>query len=344
MRQAGKVVRFSCESIFRPMPRVRSKSQRQYVAQNDAGKIAAALEGARGERMPKFIAPCLATLRDQVPSGNQWLHEIKFDSYRLQLHKRENDIRFCTRRGYDWTKRFSSLIQSAWYLPATHLILDGEVIVPTKSGHSDFSSLANDLGAGRSDRFVYFVFDILHINGISLRDCALADRKSVLIELLRGQSGQIRFSEHLQGGGEPLFKRACRLELEGLVSKRKDAKYRSGRSADWTKRTCRQRETFVVAGIAFDRGKFDGIYLARRENDELLYAGKVENGFDPTAAKTLQKRAESLKTNTQPLTQKIKKPKATWLKPKLLVDVEYRALTGGGKLRHPSFIGIRDDL
>jgi bifunctional non-homologous end joining protein LigD len=326
------------------MPRARTKSQRQYVAQNDAGKIAAALKGAHGERTPKFIAPCLATLRDKVPSGDQWLHEIKFDGYRLQLHKHENDIRFYTRRGNDWTKRFLSLIQSAWYLPATQLILDGEVIVPTETGHSDFGSLEDDLGAGRSDRFVYFVFDILHINGISLRDCALVHRKSVLIELLRGQSGPIRFSEHLHGGGEPLFKRACRLELEGLVSKLKDAKYRSGRSADWTKRTCRQRETFVVAGIAFNRGKFDGVYLGRRENGELLYAGKVENGFDATAERKLRERAERLKTSTQPLSKKIEKPKAIWLKPKLLVDVEYRALTGTGKLRHPSFIGIRDDL
>jgi bifunctional non-homologous end joining protein LigD len=326
------------------MSRIRSKSQRQYVSQNDAGKMAAALEGAHGERMPKFIAPCLAMLRDKVPIGDQWLHEIKFDGYRLQLHKRENDIRFYTRRGHDWTKRFSSLIQSAWYLPVTHLILDGEVIVPTESGHSDFGSLEDDLGTGRSDRFVYFVFDILHINGISLRDCALVDRKSVLTELLRGQNGPIRFSDHLQGGGEPLFKRACRLELEGLVSKRKVAKYRSGRSADWTKRTCRQRETFVVAGIAFNRGKFDGLYLSRRENGELLYAGKVENGFDKTAESEIRERAERLKTSIQPLAKKIKKPKATWLKPKLLVDVEYRALTGTGKLRHPSFMGIREDL
>jgi hypothetical protein len=178
------------------------------------------------------------------------------------------------------------------------------------------------------------VFDVLHINGISLRDCALVDRKSVLVELLRGQRGPVRISDHLYGGGEALFKRACRLELEGLVSKRKDAKYRSGRNADWTKRTCRQRETFVLAGIAFNRGKFDGIYLGRRENGELVYAGKVENGFNTSVEKSLRKRAEKLETNIQPLTRKIKKPKAIWLKPKLLVDVEYRALTGTGKLRH----------
>jgi bifunctional non-homologous end joining protein LigD len=294
--------------------------------------------------MPGFIQPCLATLRDKVPSGDAWLHEIKFDGYRLQLHKAENDIRLFTRRGHDWSKRFSSLVEAAWYLSATHLILDGEVIVPTREGHSDFAALEADLGAGRSDRFIYYVFDVVYINGISLRDCVLTDRKTVLAELVRDQVGPIRFSEHLAGGGDGLFKRACALELEGLVSKRKDTRYRSGRSADWTKRTCRQRETFVVAGIALKRGKFEGIYLARRENGELHYAGKVENGFDTNSETELRRRAEKLKSSTQPLTKKIKKPKAIWLTPKLLVDVEYRALTGTGKVRHPSFKGIRDDL
>lgn len=326
------------------MPRRRPKSQRQYVSQNDAVAIAAKFRGAKGVRMPKFIEPCLASLRDRVPSGDQWIHEIKFDGYRLQLHKIENEIRFFTRRGHDWSKRFSSLVQAAWHLPATHLILDGEVIVPTPSGQSDFGALEDDLGTGRSDRFTYFAFDILHINGLSLRDCALADRKTVLAELLRDQLGAISFSEHLEGDGDELFRNACRFELEGLVSKRKDAKYRSGRSVDWTKRTCRQRQTFVVAGLALNRGKFEGIYLARRENGALHYAGKVEHGFDANSEKQLRRRAEKLKARVQPLTKKIKKPKALWLKPKLLVDVEYRALTGTGKLRHPSFKGIREDL
>jgi len=191
---------------------------------------------------------------------------------------------------------------------------------------------------------VYFVFDILFIDDTSLKDCALSGRKEVLAELMRGQKYQIRVSEHLEGGGEPLFKQACRLGLEGIVSKRTDAKYRSGRNPDWTKRTCRMRDTFVVAGIAFKGGKFDGIYLGRRTDEGLLYAGKVENGFDAQSERDLRRRAARLETRAQPLTKKIKKPKAAWLKPKLLVDVEYRALTGDGKLRHPSFKGIRDDL
>jgi bifunctional non-homologous end joining protein LigD len=129
------------------------------------------------------------------------------------MHKTENDIRLFTRRGHDWSKRFSSLVKAAWFLPATHLILHGEVIVPTEKGHSHFGALEADLGAGGSDRFVYFAFDILHINSLSLRDCALIDRKSVLAELLRGQGGPIKFSEHLAGGGSTLFRRACELSL-----------------------------------------------------------------------------------------------------------------------------------
>ena len=326
------------------MARRRPKSQRQYVVQNDAATIAKTLPGACGVRMPGFVSPCLAVLRDKVPSGDQWIHEIKFDGYRLQLHKRENEVRLFTRRGHDWSKRFSSLVNAAWRLPAIQLILDGEVIVPTTEGRSDFGALEDDLGAGRSDRLVYFSFDVLHINALSLRDCALVDRKQVLAELLNEHGGPIQFSDHLEGGGDPLFRRACAMDLEGLVSKRKDSKYRSGRGMDWTKRTCRQRETFVVAGIALDRGKFEGIYLARREHGALLYAGKVENGFTPVAEKKLQARAEKSKANVQPLTNKIKKPKALWLKPDLLVDVEYRALTGTGKVRHPSFKGLREDL
>jgi len=324
--------------------RLRPKSQRQYVAQNDAAIIGAKLKGSKPGRMPGFITPCLASLRDRVPDGDQWIHEVKFDGYRLQLHKNNNDVRVYTRRGHDWTKRFDTLVNAAWFLAPEQLILDGEVVVPTPRGQSDFGALEDDLGSGRSDRFVFYAFDVLFIGSRLLTGCMLEDRKLVLAELLSDQNGAIQCSEYFDGCGDRLFRQACKLELEGLVSKRKDSKYRSGRSIDWTKRTCRQRETFVVAGLAFNKGKFDGIYLGRRENGKLLYAGKVENGFDTKAEETLRKKAEKLKSNVQPLASKIKKPKAVWLKPKLLVDVEYRALTGAGKVRHPSYKGIREDL
>ena len=170
--------------------RQRPKSQRQYLVQNDALVIAAKLKGVRTEKLPRFIAPSLATLTDKVPNGAQWIHETKFDGYRLQLRRHENDIRFFTRRGHDWTRRFDDLLIAAGALPNFPLVLDGEVVVTTESGHSDFGALESDLGAGRSDRMLYYAFDILHIGSKSLRDRSLGDRKAVLAELLEGQEAR----------------------------------------------------------------------------------------------------------------------------------------------------------
>jgi bifunctional non-homologous end joining protein LigD len=141
-----------------------------------------------------------------------------------------------------------------------------------------------------------------------------------------------------------VFKDACKLGLEGVVSKVTTGKYRSGRRNEWVKVTCRKRDTFIVAGIAYKRGKFDGIYLAREKGKALEYAGKVENGFTDAAVKQLERRSVKLATRKSPLSKAIKKPKARWLKPRLLAEVEYRALTGAGKVRHPSFKGLREDL
>jgi bifunctional non-homologous end joining protein LigD len=214
----------------------------------------------------------------------------------------------------------------------------------TENGLSDFGAPEDDLGAGRSDRFVFYGFDLLYLDGWDLRGCTLIERKRALEALIGGLMGPVGYSKHLDTDGKRMYADACKLELEGIVSKRKDARYASGRSANWTKVTCRTRETFIVAGIAYNRSKFDGINLARRDDDDLLYAGKVENGFTPASQQDLESRAKSLFTRAQPLTRKIRKPKARWLKPELLVDVEYRALTGEGKMRHPSFKGVREDL
>jgi bifunctional non-homologous end joining protein LigD len=212
------------------MSRPRAKSRRQYVLQNDAALIAAKLGGAKPAKHPSFIRPALATLHNRVPSGGNWVHEIKFDGYRLQLHKQQNDIRAYTRRGHDWTDRFSSLVSDLYQLQVYDVVLDGEVIVPTDTGQSDFGALESDLGAGRIDRFVYFAFDALFIHGYDLRRCKLVDRKRVLEELLRDANGPIRYSEHLRHGGSKLLEDACKLGLEGIVSKRLDSPYRSERT------------------------------------------------------------------------------------------------------------------
>jgi bifunctional non-homologous end joining protein LigD len=325
------------------MARSVPKSQRQYVKNSPAKLLAGKLAAAQGTPYPGFIKPSLATLRDKIPSRGAWLHEIKFDGYRLQLHIKNGKATALTRRGYDWTDRFKSLTAAMSDLDCYIAIIDGEVIVPTDNGLSDFGALESDLAKKRSDRFLFYAFDIIYLDGFDLRACPFIERRKVLETLFKKTKPPLIISETIEGVGS-LLKNACKLELEGIVSKKKNGPYRSGRSANWTKVPCRKRETFIVVGIAYKGTKFDGIYLGRREKKALIYAGKVEHGISAAQQKELMIRATTLTSETQPLTKRIRKPKARWLKPKMLVDVEYRALTGDGKLRHPSYKGLREDL
>lgn len=298
--------------------------------------------GIRRIKYPGFIDPCLATLTDRPPRTTDWVHEIKFDGYRTQLHLHGAKPKAFTRRGNDWSKRFDYLLSELVMMPTRECIIDGEAVVQDEQGLTDFGALQDDLAKGGSDRIVYFAFDLLYLDGHDLRRTPLLERKLLLAELLGGQSRRLHLSEHREGDGATMFKRACQIGIEGIVSKRADGIYTSGPSNAWTKVTCRKRETFVVAGMAYNKGKFEGIYLARQ--DDMSYAGKVEHGFTLDAQRDIQKRAKRLTTRASPLSERVRKPKARWLKPGLLVDVEYRALTGDGKLRHPSFKGLREDL
>jgi bifunctional non-homologous end joining protein LigD len=191
---------------------------------------------------------------------------------------------------------------------------------------------------------VFYAFDVLYIDGFDIRSCTLLDRKRVLSLLLKNAKPPLMYSEHLETDGPQMYRDACQMKLEGVVSKLATGKYQSGRSPNWTKVTCRKRDTFVVAGIAYKGSKFDGLYLGREEEGALTYAGKVENGISTAQQRDIINRAKTLLTPRQALKPPVKKPKAKWLKPRLKVDVEYRALTGEGKLRHPSFKGVREDL
>jgi len=324
----------------RPEP----KSRRQYVTNFPALQIASKLPAASPSPFPGFVEPALATLQVRSTSSDRWLHEVKFDGYRVQLHKRETGTRLFTRRGHDWTDRFRSLAIAAGEIKAHSVILDGEVIVPTVEGFSDFGALEADLSAKRSDRLIYYVFDALYVDRFDLRRAPLTDRRRVLAELLAGVPERIKCSEHVEGDGPTIFRNACQIGLEGIVSKQRNSIYHSGRTGSWVKATCRKRDTFSVAGVAFKNRKFDGLYLGRREGDRLLYAGKVERGFDDKTARAVVSELLPLKRRTSPLAEKISKPKATWLDPVVPVDVEYRALTGDGLVRHPSFKGVRRDL
>ena len=250
-----------------------------------------------------------------------------------------------TRRGYDWSDRFRNIIRSAGELKTHAAILDGEVIVPTDEGRSDFAALERDLAKKTSsNRLVFYVFDILHLEVFDLRGCALLDRKRVLHALLEGVPGPIKYSEHLAEDGPNVYRQACQLELEGIVSKRADGTYQSGRTNVWTKTTCRLRDTCVVAGWAKKAGRFDGLYLGRRDRGRLVYAGKLERGFTEDDKRRILAMFERFKSKTAPIDAPRKFPKAQWVKPRVLVDAEFRGKTGEGLLRHPAFKGVRRDL
>jgi bifunctional non-homologous end joining protein LigD len=290
--------------------------------------------------LPGFVEPALATSIEKVPSGARWIHEIKFDGYRVQVHLSNEAIKIFTRRGNDWTKRFRKVAHDAWRIKAASAVIDGEIVVPAADGSTDFSVLQNEL-KGSSKTIVLVAFDLLYLNGRDIRKEPLVRRKAELMKIIGGTD--VQFSESFEIEGREMFEHACKLGLEGVVSKVRDSAYASGRGNSWVKKTCAQRETLTIAGFALDEGKWDGIYVGRRKGDDLIYAGKVDHGFDKSSAADLQKRLKPLIRKTQPYAKRIAH-KGVWVEPKLLAEIEYRAKSAEGKVRHPFFKGLREDL
>jgi bifunctional non-homologous end joining protein LigD len=289
---------------------------------------------------PGFVEPALATSVEKVPSGDRWIHEIKFDGYRVQFHIHNDDIKILTRRGNDWTKRFRKIADDAWHIAAGTAIIDGEVVVPSENGTTDFSVLQNEL-RGKSTKIILVAFDLLYLNGYDLRRLPLIQRKAHLKKIIDGTD--IQFSESFEVDGPEMYAHACKVGLEGVVSKVRDSAYTSGASNNWIKKTCVQRETLTIAGFALDGNKWDGIYVGRRKGKNLVYAGKVDHGFDKVSAADLRKRLTPLIRKTQPYTKGIAH-KGIWVEPELLAEIEYRAKSAEGKVRHPFFKGLREDL
>jgi bifunctional non-homologous end joining protein LigD len=289
---------------------------------------------------PGFIEPALATLVDKAPSGDRWIHEIKFDGYRVQVHLANTEIKVFTRRGHDWTHRFKKVASDAWHIAAGSAIIDGEVVVPAADGTTDFSILQNEL-KGRSTKIVMVAFDLLYLNGYDLRKLPLIERKALLRKTI--DKTDIQFSDSFEVDGREMFKHACKTGLEGVVSKVSSGKYTSGRSNDWVKVTCAQRETLLIAGFALDGNKWDGLYIGRRKGKDLVYAGKVDHGFDSASAKALRARLTPLIRKSQPYSKRIGH-RGIWVEPELLAEIEYRAKSAEGKVRHPFFKGLREDL
>jgi bifunctional non-homologous end joining protein LigD len=289
---------------------------------------------------PGFVEPALATLIERVPSGPRWIHEFKFDGYRVQLHIANEGAHVFTRNGHDWTKRFKKIADDAFLVSASSAIIDGEVVVPAADGTTDFSMLQNEL-KGKSTKIVLIAFDLLYLNGYDLRKLPLDERKVLLKKLIAKTA--IQFSESFEVDGPAMFKHACGIGLEGVVSKVRDSRYNSGRGNDWVKKTSAQRETLPIAGFALKDNRFDGLYIGRIEDNQLVYAGKIDHGFDKVSAMDLQARLKPLIRKTQPYAKKIAH-QGIWVEPSLLAEVEYRSKSAEGKVRHPFSKGIREDL
>ncbi|MBR1124538.1 non-homologous end-joining DNA ligase [Bradyrhizobium lablabi] len=288
--------------------------------------------------MPGFIKPQLATLRSKAPKGEQWLHEIKYDGYRIQIHINGGRKKAYTRNGLDWTKRFST-IAGAFDIPG-QAIIDGEVVV-VHEGRTNFSELQAELAAGRQGRLVYYAFDLLWRDG-DLRKLSQLQRKQALSDLL-GENDidlPVIYSEHLTGDGQVLFKHASKLNFEGIISKRADSPYKSERGEAWVKVKAIQREKFPVVGFIKDPSGVAALYLGKQEGKELRYMGKVGTGWNRTTSSRIRKQLDTVVSPKSKLTKPVRKPKATWVEPKFFADVEYRDITSEGLLRASSFKGL----
>jgi bifunctional non-homologous end joining protein LigD len=289
--------------------------------------------------MPGFIKPQLATLKARAPSGDQWLHEIKFDGYRVQVHLNNGKKRVFTRNGLDWTKRFSVIAGALDILGQA--ILDGEVLV-IHDGRTNFSELQAELAAGKQDRLVYYAFDLLWRNG-DLRRLPQVERKRMLSDLL-GENDighPVIYSEHLTGDGQAMFEHAAKLNFEGIVSKNAQAPYRSDRNEGWLKIKTVQQGKFPVIGFVKDPSGVAALYLGKREGKDLVYMGKLGTGWSRTVSSQIRTQLDTVVSPKSKLTRPIKKPKATWVEPTFFADVEYRDVTSEGLLRQSSFKGLK---
>ena len=305
---------------------------------------------AAKSRLPEFVPLSLATLYDQPPSGPDWLHEIKFDGYRMEARLDRGKVRLLTRKQQDWTHRFQPVAEAVGALPAETALLDGEVVVEDDNGISNFSLLQTDLKDGRTDRFVYYVFDLLYLGGRDLTGEPLLERKAALARLLQGagKDSVIRYTDHFEEAGPVILRHAREIGLEGIVSKRKNAPYRSGRTDNFVKTKCRLNQEFIVAGYvpatALPRA-IGALIVAVHDNGELRYAGRVGTGYTQKTARDLFKRLDALRTERRPieLPPDERRKDVVWVKPELVVEAEFAGVTHGGVLRQGSFKGIRED-
>ena len=295
---------------------------------------------------PAFREPQLATLVDRPPPGNDWLHETKYDGYRAQTAVANGQAVVYTRSGLDWTPTFGAIGPAAAKLPCRSALIDGEIVALDDHGRPDFSLLRDRLGKGGA--LLYFAFDLLELDGEDLAHLPLTERKARLAVLLEGADPVIHYAEHVRGGGEAMFEALCGSGYEGVVSKKADGRYKSGRTGSWLKAKCTKRQEFVIGGwSASTKGRgFASLLLGVQEADGLRYVGRVGTGFDDKTLADLSARFEATAVTEQPFIGKLaamQRRGAHWVRPELVAEIAFAEMTADGNLRHASFLGLRGD-
>ncbi len=329
---------------IKPVAKSKPSHHRTVPARTVKKKVPA--KSAKIRKLP-FVAPELALLVDKPPTGDEWLHELKFDGYRIQAHVNGNEVQLFTRSGQNWTAKFPLIETDLQKLDLEGAVIDGEIVILDEAGRSDFQLLQNALKSGNSKAMYFYVFDLLAIQGKDLRTLPLEQRRDELQKVFKKSASRIRYSNEYQGTGKSLLALAKKHGLEGIISKKRDSPYRSERNSNWLKIKCSEQQEFVIGGYTLGKGSrdhFGALLLGVYKKDKLQYVGKVGTGFTQQSLREVFKTLKPLETEQSPFD--IKSPKGRdihWIKPKYSAEITFSNWTHDEILRVPVFNGLRED-